>query len=83
MSATTKHETVIDGYRVELELYEERGEPRSDCFIFYPAKNDRFGASLSCAEGEGELASYRDGVTHEIDERTCERIRKWAEDNGY
>lgn len=75
-------ETVIDGYEVELELYAESGEPRSDCFIHKRTRHHHYSASLACLSGTGELDD--NGVhVHTVHPQTIAAIEKWAEENGY
>jgi hypothetical protein len=72
-------ETEIDGYEVHLELYEERGEPRSDCFVI----KGQYSASLACLADTGELHSGNWDRVHEVHPQTITAIEKWAEENGY
>lgn len=81
MTRPQTKETVIDGYKVELELYEESGEPRSDCFIHYHTRVRHYNASLACLQGEGVLDC--NGFGHIVHPQTIAAIEKWAEDNGY
>jgi hypothetical protein len=76
---TAHHTTVIDGYRVELELYTESGEPRSDCSVF----KDNFSSSLNRLDWEGTLydANWRNEIT--VDRPTIDKITEWAESHGY
>ena len=77
---------VIDGFKVEIEPNPDR--EGVDCFI--TSQDDRYTASLACAEGEGSLwwigpgsPRNRWGLERPISDRTVERIRRFAERYGY
>lgn len=72
-------QTVIEGYTVELELYTERGEQRSDCTVSL----GKFSSSLARLEHEGTLYSPNWENEEEVDPRTISKIEKWATANGY
>ena len=76
--------TTIWQYRVELEVWEEGGESRSDCFIFHN-KSDT-SASLSALQDNGQLESYgrkgRESI-HTVEPAIIDDIAQWAEQNGY
>ena len=74
---------VIYGYRVELELFEEDGEPRSDCSVTKTIRGIEFGGSLGMLMGFGTLEDYETGEEYDISERHRNAIVKWAEENGY
>jgi hypothetical protein len=85
-STGTKDEcktTVIYGYKVELELFEEDGEPRSDCSVVRTVRGTEFGGSLGMMMGTGTLEDYHTGDEYVVPERHQAAIIKWAEDNGY
>lgn len=74
---------MIYGYRVELELFEEDGEPRSDCSVTKTIRGIEFGGSLGMLMGFGTLEDYNTGEEYDISERHRNAIVKWAEANGY
>jgi hypothetical protein len=76
-------ETVIHGYKVELELFEEQGDERSDCAVTREVNGQEFGGSLGMLMGFGTLEDYRTGDEIVVEERIAAAIIKWAEDNGY
>lgn len=85
-STGTKDEcktTVIYGYAIELELFEEDGEPRSDCSVTKTIRGTEFGGSLGMLMGFGTLEDYETGEEYDISERHRNAIVKWAEANGY
>lgn len=67
-------ETSIDGCTVEMWDH----EGTITCHI----EKSRCRSSLGVAEDLGILEGD-DGAVHEIDTRTCERVRQWAERHGY
>jgi hypothetical protein len=75
--------TEIYGYKVELELFEEDGEPRSDCSVTRTVRGQEFGGSLGMLMGFGMLEDYETGDEYDVPERHRRAIIKWAEDNGY
>lgn len=76
-------ETVIYGYKVELELFEEDGEPRSDCSVTRTIRGVEYGGSLGMLMGFGTLEDYDGGEEYPVTERHRNAIIKWAEENGY
>lgn len=74
---------MIYGYRVELELFEEDGEPRSDCSVTKTIRGIEFGGSLGMLMGFGTLEDYNTGEEYDISELHRTAIVKWAEANGY
>ena len=66
--------TSIDGYTVEMWDY----EGTITCHI----EKNGCRSSLGVAEDFGTLEGDN-GVVHEIDPPTCERVRQWAERHGY
>ena len=79
MEATKR--TLIGGYVVELELFEEDGEQRSSCIISTP--RGHWSASLAWAEDTGTLTSSKDFEDRPIKDEAVARIRAWADENGY
>ncbi len=80
--------TTINGIEVELELYDERGEQRSDCSLSYKSGRCDWSASLAMAEANGYLDPNHSGEEgdeepYELSSRTLGRILEWAEENGY
>ena len=75
--------TTIYGYDIELELFEEDGEPRSDCSVVKNVHGKDFGGSLGMLMGFGTLEDYQTGDEHVVPERAQAAIIKWAEANGY
>jgi hypothetical protein len=73
MEKTTK----IDGYDVTLEVYQERGETRSHCYI----ERGNANGSLDLALDQGIL-STNDGDVH-ISPKVADKIEAWALANGY
>lgn len=85
-STGTKDEcktTVIYGYKVELELFEENGDERSDCSVTRTVRGTEFGGSLGMMMGCGTLEDYHTGDEYVVPERHQNAIIKWAEANGY
>jgi hypothetical protein len=73
------HTTEIDGYTVELELYTEDGEPRSDCSVH----QDEFSSSLGRLQSEGTLYDTNWRNEKLVGQRTIDKITEWAESHGY
>ena len=73
----------IHGYDIELDLFEENGEPRSDCSVTRTVKGVEYGGSLAMMEGFGTLEDYHTGDEHVVSKRHQAAISKWAERNGY
>ena len=76
-------ETVIYGYKIELELFEEDGDDRSDCSVTRTVRGIEFGGSLAMLMGYGSLEDYETGDEYDVPERHRNAIIKWAEANGY
>ena len=74
---------MIHGYKVELELFEEDGEPRSDCSVVRTIRGTEFGGSLAMLMGIGTLEDYETGDEYDVPDRARDAIIKWAEANGY
>ena len=75
--------TVIFGYKVELELFEEDGEPRSDCSVTRTIRGIEYGGSLGMLMGFGSLEDYESGNEYAVADTHRDAIVKWAEANGY
>lgn len=75
--------TVIHGYKVELELFEEDGEPRSDCSVTRTIRGTEYGGSLGMLMGFGSLEAYETGDEYAVADTHRDAIVKWAEANGY
>jgi hypothetical protein len=73
----------IYGYDVELELFEEDGEPRSDCSVTRTVRGVEYGGSLGMLMGFGTLEDYNTGDEYDVPERHRTAIIRWAETNGY
>ena len=79
---TTKvHE--VYGYRIEMELFEEDGDERSDCSVTRTVRGIEFGGSMGMLMGFGTLEDYESGEEYDVPERHRDAIIKWAEANGY
>lgn len=76
-------EKVIHGYKVELELFEEDGDDRSDCSVTRTIRGTEFGGSLAMLTGFGTLEDYETGDEYEVSDTHRNAIIKWAEENGY
>lgn len=72
----TGKETIIDGYRVEMEPNADRPDAM-DCFISI----GRYSASLSALEDNGVLTDL--DAEKPVPAATIDRITQWATDNGY
>ena len=75
--------TVIHGYKLELELFEEDGEPRSDCSVVRTIRGVEYGGSLAMLMGYGTLEDFETGDEYTVAEQHRDAIVKWAETNGY
>ena len=73
----------IYGYDIELELFEEDGEPRSDCSVTRTVRGVEYGGSMGMLMGFGTLEDYQTGDEYDVPERHRNALIKWAEDNGY
>lgn len=73
------NETTIDGYLVELTLFEEDGEQRSFCHV----TKGRFNGSLALLSGNGVLENADGSSFLAVNPNTIEKIERWADDNGY
>ena len=73
---TTK--ALIYGYAVELDLFEENGEQRSQCTVSY----GRFSASLELLQHQ-EALDDPDSIKLPVDSKYVNAIVRWALDNGY
>lgn len=78
-----RFETSIDGYDVELEVYEEEGEPRSDCFIIRDTRRYSYSASLACLMDTGMLTCNRTDAQLAVHPQTIDEIERWALEKGY
>ena len=74
---------MIYGYEVELELFEEDGDPRSDCSVTRTIRGVEYGGSLGMLMGFGTLEDYDGGEEYVVADRHRDAIIKWAEANGY
>lgn len=75
--------TVIYGYKIELELFEEQGDERSDCSVTKTVNGQEFGGSMGMLMGFGTLEDYHTGDEYVVSDTHQKAIIKWAEDNGY
>jgi hypothetical protein len=75
--------TVIHGYKVELELFEEDGDQRSDCSVSRTIRGIEYGGSLGMLMGFGGLEDYNTGEEYAVADSHRDAIIKWAEANGY
>jgi hypothetical protein len=71
---TIEKQTVIAGYRVELEI----NGPETHCYV---SQGDN-SASLEALFDGGCLTNSR-GFDHPLPDSVIEKIEKWAEANGY
>ena len=69
--------TIINGYAIELDVYQEGGESRSNCYI----EKGSASGSLELALSAGVLMTD-EGDQH-ISPATVNKIEKWAVANGY
>ena len=76
-------ETVIFGYKIELELFDEDGDDRSDCSVSKTIGGVEYGGSLAMLMGYGSLEDYNTGEEYAVPDRHRDAIVKWAEANGY
>lgn len=74
---------VIHGYKVELELFEEDGDQRSDCSVTRTIRGIEYGGSLGMLMGFGGLEDYNTGQEYAVADSHRDAIVKWAEANGY
>lgn len=74
-----KEHTKIDGIDIELCLFSEYGEARSECYLSQGARS----ASLECADACGGFEDDCGNVVYTIKPGTMARIRAWAESKGY
>jgi len=85
-NTTGKYEVkvkVIHGYTVELELFEENGDERSDCSVVRTVRGVEYGGSLGMLIGFGTLEDYQTGDEYTVADQHQKAIIKWAEANGY
>lgn len=84
-----EEETVIDGIRCSLELWEEHGEERSSLFLFKETDDgSEYAASLHVAEAKGGLPHFKGGPPegpelYPVSDATLDRVESWGIDNGY
>ena len=73
---TKEIEKTFGRFKATIEIYEDCGERRSDCFILSP-KGDSNSLSM--------LLEYEefDETGEKISSNTLEKIHEWAMDNGY
>lgn len=69
----------IRGYSVELELWVEDGEQRSECFII----RGQFSASLECLTSMGVLTSTDGSGETAVPAAIISQIEAWADKAGY
>lgn len=86
MTTQTKHfGTGYNRYLVELTVWKEEDEPRSDCIIYHDphgSRDTKCQASLSCLEDTGHLEASS-GSMHKVEPGMINDIAKWAQENGY
>ncbi len=70
--------TLIDGYTVDLDTDMEGDGKVTGCWINYLD----YSASLQCAQAMGFLTDSGERE-HKMQQRTLDKIEKWAEENGY
>lgn len=77
---TRSERTIINNYVVELELYEDCGEQRSDCCV--STRSGRRSCSLQLLI---DMGAIEDGIGEEIPvkQATIDKIEDWALKNGY
>jgi hypothetical protein len=69
----------FEGYIVDLEVYEDDGEVRSDCMITSPCGKFTSSLALAC-----DLGVLEDGdEQHVISQSLVKKIEDWAINNGY
>lgn len=73
------HETRIDGFSVELELYVEDGEQRSTCTV----SKGNYASSLTKLMHTGTLDHEHTSEELEVRDMTIARIEAWADAHGY
>lgn len=82
-------ETRIRGVRVELELFEDDGEPRSNCMLSVKTEDgSRYIGSLALCQAEGgipyDFGGPDDGAErYTLSDSTMETIEEWAYAHGY
>jgi len=75
--------TVIMGIKVELELFTENGDERSDCSVTKDVNGTTYGGSLEMLNGFETLEDHITGDEIMIPQGTRNAITAWAEANGY
>tara|TARA_R110002126_G_scaffold203064_1_gene350372 strand:- start:268 stop:519 length:252 start_codon:yes stop_codon:yes gene_type:complete len=75
--------TVIHGYQVELELFKENGDDRSDCSVVKRVNGADFGGSLEMLNGFHTLEDHITGDEVPVPDSVRTAITDWAEANGY
>lgn len=75
--STTEKETIINGYRVELDL--DGPDGTTQCFI----SKDRHSASLEALIYTGTLTAYVNGEEMRVPDNVILKIESWALAEGY
>jgi len=75
--------TMIMGIKVELELFTENGDERSDCAVTKDVNGTTYGGSLEMLNGFHTLEDHNTGDEILIPQGTRNAITSWAEANGY
>lgn len=80
---------VIDGIAVELQTWDEGGEPRSSLFLLaVDTDGSRYQGSLQLTEHLGGIP-YDEGGSidgpelYPVSDATLDRVEAWGVDNGY
>ena len=71
----------IHGYLVELDVYTEGGELRSDCFV--SSRDDRYNSSLAFLHHEGGLMNHSTDEFKPVASSVIDKIMEWALEEGY
>lgn len=70
-------ETLIKGLKVEIEV----ADGVSSCFV--SKKNYEYSSSLEWLDAHGSIEHTNGGAPLEVEQKTINEIRTWAEKNGY
>lgn len=82
MTANTIIRHTIDGYELELEIYDGPDGRETQCWVSHMPT--RTHGSLACVQMEGILTGNGFSFTeHIVPDATIERISRWAEESGY
>lgn len=71
----------IHGYLVELDVYTEGGELRSDCFV--SSRDGYYSSSLGHLYHEGGLTNNSTDELKPVATSVIEKIMEWALEEGY